>query len=229
MLKAELYKYLKNKIFLITLLIPIIFVLILMFLIPATEGSKGMLLYAVSRNLFYSVLIPAYIIIICNITKEMEQKNKSWIILLTMPIKKISIYLYKILLLMAMVFVNYIGYLIGVGILKIFYGDITLSFQEISLDLLISFVCTFAIVSFFYVFSLEMVPSIVYLGIGTVMILAGFLASQSEQLWIYCPMSYPVVVTVLGEKVFKWILVNIAIGIVFHIIGALRFSRREWF
>ena len=61
------------------------------------------------------------------------------------------------------------------------------------------------------------------------MILAGFLASQSEQLWIYFPMSYPVVVTVLGEKAFKWILVNIAIGIVFHIKGALRFSRREWF
>lgn len=229
MLKAELYKYLKNKIFLITLLIPIIFVLILMFLMPGTEGSKGMLLYAVSRNLFYSVLIPAYIIIICNITKEMEQKNKSWIILLTMPIKKVSIYLYKILLLIAMVFINYIGYIIGIGILKIFYSDITLSFQEISLDLLISFVCTFAIVSFFYMFSLEMVPSIVYLGIGTVMVLAGFLASQSEQLWIYCPISYPVVVTVLGEKAFKWILVNIAIGIVFHIIGALRFSRREWF
>ncbi len=80
----------------------------------------------------------------------------------------------------------------------------------------------------FYIFSLEKISLIVYLGIGIIILLSGFLASQSENLWVYCPSSYPSVVPSLSNGVNKYIFVGVALTIVFQLIGFIRFWKREW-
>ncbi|MCB2356532.1 ABC transporter permease [Clostridium estertheticum] len=232
MLRAELYKYFKNHLFSITLILPIILVVGIIYLAPTLNNSNtfdnGLLKYIVFRNFFYIIMVPLYIMIICRIVGEMEQKNNNWILLMSMPLKKNKIYFIKMFTLTGMVSVHYLGYLIGILLVKVISSNFQIAFQSILLDLLLSFLCTFSIISFFYIFSLEKILLIVYLGIGIVMVLSGFLASQSEHQWVYCPLSYPFVVPSLSTGVPKFIFINVALTIVFHLIGFIRFRKREW-
>lgn len=232
MLKAELYKYLKNHLFSITLIIPIIFVLYMIYLVPTLNypenPDKGMLIYIISRNFFYTIIIPLYIVVICRIVGEIEQKNNNWILLLSMPLRKSKIYFSKMFTLIGMVFINYLGYLIGIVLVKVIFSNFQMPFESILLDLFLSLLCTFSMISFFYIFSLEKISLIVYLGIGSVILLSGFLISQSEQLWKYCPFIYPAVVPSLSNGANKFIFIGIALTIVLQLIGFIRFEKREW-
>ncbi|MBD5586070.1 ABC transporter permease [Clostridium botulinum] len=232
MLRAELYKYFKNHLVSITLIMPIALVVCMIYLAPTLNYSdtsdKGILIYIVSRNFFYTIMAPLYIIIICRIVGEMEQKNNNWTFLLSMPLKKNRIYFIKMFALTGMVLLHYLGYLMGILLVKVILNDFKIAFGSILLDLLVSFLCTFSIISFFYIFSLEKISLIVYLGIGIIILLSGFLASQSENLWVYCPSSYPSVVPSLSNGVNKYIFVGVALTIVFQLIGFIRFWKREW-
>lgn len=165
----------------------------------ADVTNIGLGLYVFSRYLFCAIAVPAYIILITRVAGEMEQRNNNWGLLLSMPIKKGTIYFAKIITLLGMIFVFYAGYTTGI----LFIGGIASNFQlpvmEILLELLLSFICTFSILSFFYVFSLEKTSIIIYLGVGVVILLSGFLAIQSEIVWIYCPWCYPTAVTIVNS------------------------------
>ncbi|MBU3114314.1 ABC transporter permease [Clostridium lacusfryxellense] len=232
MLRAELYKYLKNHLFSITLIMPIILVVCMIYLAPTLNYSntsdKGLLIYVFSRNFFYTIMVPLYIIITCRIVGEMEHKNNNWTLLMSMPLKKSKIYFTKMFTLTLMVLIHYLGYLMGILLVKVVSNNFPIAFESILLDLLLSFLCTFAIISFFYIFSLENIPLIVYLGIGIVMLLSGFLSSQSEHLWVYNPLSYPFVVPSLSTGVSKFIFVGAFLSILFHLIGFIRFRKKEW-
>ncbi|MBI6030474.1 ABC transporter permease [Clostridium perfringens] len=232
MIRAELYKYFKNHLFSITLIIPIILVVCMIFFVPTLNYSdtsdRGMLIYIISRNFFYTIMVPLYIIVICRVIGEMEQKNNNWILLLSMPLKKKSIYFSKIFTLTIMVFVHYLGYLIGILLIRIVSNNPQITFLGILLDLLISFLCTLSIISFFYIFSLEKISLIFYFGIGSIMLIGGFLASQSEHLWIYYPLTYPSIVPALSNGINKFIFVSIALTIIFQLIGFIRFEKKEW-
>lgn len=232
MIRAELYKYFKNHLFSVTLIMPILLVVCMVYLAPTLNYSntsdKSMLIYIFSRNFFYTIMVPLYIIIICRIVGEMEQKNNNWILLMSMPLKKSKIYFIKMFTLTGMVLVHYLGYLMGILLVKVISNNFPIAFESILLDLLLSFLCTFSIISFFYIFSLEKISLIVYLGIGVIMLLSGFLASQSEHLWVYCPFTYPFVVPSLLNGVNKFIFVGVALTILFQLIGFIRFSKREW-
>ncbi|MBO0570394.1 hypothetical protein EXQ43_02550 [Clostridium botulinum] len=101
---------------------------------------------------FYTIMAPLYIIIICRIVGEMEQKNNNWTFLLSMPLKKNRIYFIKMFALTGMVLLHYLGYLMGILLVKVILNDFKIAFGSILLDLLVSFLCTFSIISFLYFF-----------------------------------------------------------------------------
>ncbi|WP_082394878.1 ABC transporter permease [Ruminiclostridium josui] len=159
MLRAELYKYFRMHLISITFFASIIWVLCMLYFVISSKIADvtniGLGLYVFSRYLFCAIAVPAYIILITRVAGEMEQRNNNWGLLLSMPIKKGTIYFAKIITLLGMIFVFYAGYTTGI----LFIGGIASNFQlpvmEILLELLLSFICTFSILSFFYVFSLE--------------------------------------------------------------------------
>lgn len=232
MLKAELYKYYKSHLFSITLIMPILLIVCIMFLAPKLNYSNtsgtGTLIYIFSRNFFYTIMVPLYIILISRIIGEMEYKNNNWILLMSMPFKKNKIYFIKMLTLTVMVLVHYLGYFAGILVVKLTSNNFEVSFISILLDLFLSFLCTFSIISFFYIFSLEKISLISYLGIGSVLLISSFLASQSEKLWVYCPLTYPGVVPSLSDEVNKFIFVGVIFAILFLLMGFIRFFKREW-
>ena len=234
MLRSELYKYFKNHLIWITFLVPIFWVICMLYFVPSLEfadtSNPGLLWYSISRNFFYAIGVPAYIILISRIAGDMEQRNNSWRLLLCMPVKKYRIYLIKIFILTAMVLVLYLGYITGILLVRGISSDFQLPLANILLDLLISFLCTFSILSFFYVFSMEKFSTIVYLGVGIIILLSGFLVMQSGDLWVYCPWCYPTVVPMVSSygDVIKFIGINFIITSAIHFIGSMRFYKREW-
>ncbi|GKU26681.1 ABC transporter permease [Clostridium folliculivorans] len=234
MLRAELYKYLKNHLIWITFLVPIAWVFSMIYLVPSLklvdDANAGLVLYVVSYNMFSAIVVPTYIILICRIVGEMEERNNNWRLLLCMPVKKYRIYLVKLFMLMAMLLILYSGYLTGMLISGGIFSDFQLPLMKILSDLVISFLCTFSILSFFYIFSLEKISIIAYLGVGIVILLSGFLVMQSENIWTYFPWCYPTVVPMISSfgRIIKFIGINLVITIVIHLMGCIRFCKKEW-
>ncbi len=232
MLRAEFYKYFKKHLILITFFTVIIWVVCMRQAVLSSKSADianaGLLLYVISRNLFCSVAVPAYIIIISRIAGEMEQKNNNWNLLLCMPVKKHRIFLVKIFALAGMVLILYVSYITSVLLIGGIMSQLPI--VRIVLEMLLSFVCTFSLISFFYVLSLEKISTIIYLGIGSLILLSGFLAMQSERIWTYFPWCYATVITMVSSdaKLVQYVAINFVLTLAICIMGLLRFCKREW-
>lgn len=232
MLKGELYKYSKYHLLTITIIMPIILSLITLYLVHTSSSmdisNNAILTFSIYRNLFYSIMVPAYIIIICRICGEFEWKDNNWIKLITMPVKKWKIYFLKELALCIMVSLLYLSYIIGILLIKILLNEFSISFTGTLIDSFLSFLCTFSTITFFYIFSLEKIPLIIYIGISIIVEVHAFLSAQSNDLWKYSLVSYPTVVPSLTKGISNSILFILIISILLSLIGMIRFNRREW-
>lgn len=232
MLKAELYKYLKHQLLTITIVMPIILSLSTLYFVHTSShmdiSNNVILTFSVYRNLFYSIMVPVYIIIICRICGEFEWKGNNWVNLITMPIKKWKIYFLKELTLCLMVSILYLSYIMGILLIRALSNEFPISFSGILIDSFLSFLCTFATITFFYIFSLEKIPLIIYIGISIIVEIHAFLSAQSSDLWKYSLVSYPTVVPSLTKGIGNSILCVLIISILLSLIGSIRFSRRDW-
>lgn len=230
MLKVELYKFLRNSMVSVTLLLPIVLIGIMLFSFHDMRNEKEAgIFYVIASNIFYTFVIPAYIIAACRHMGEYEYKNNGWKQLMCMPTRKSAVFGGKVLMLIASLSIQYIIFGIAVAAImrwKGFYFPVT----GLATELIVSFLCTLLWVTLFYFLSLMDLSLIVYLGCGAINLIISFFALQSEVLWIYFPLCYQAAIPISRSQDFMihLIIVSIVLAIVVYYIGFYYYMKKEW-
>lgn len=193
------------------------------------QGPGGVYAGFAVMYMFISFVFLLGITILASIMAGTEHETKAWKQLLAMPIPKGSIYLAKLLWIFILQLCTVAITVVGMCIIWFLYTSEPLPWKILILQPL--FVCLSSLpmmaiqLWFSTVFSNQALP--LAIGIfGSISSL--FLARSSSFIIHLLPWSYPALSSPLVPGHVQWIWISLGVGLLFSVLGALMFARREF-
>ncbi|AIE59052.1 ABC transporter permease [Bacillus methanolicus] len=196
-LKIEWYKLRRTKLILTATFLPLLAVFQGRLFALSKEGTEPNLwgtMYIGTMSQYTWLLFPILITVVIAIMARMEHSNNNWKQLLSLPVKRESVYLSKLIICLIIIFYSIFVLIAGMVLAGIsIRANGPVPIEMIVKRPLISAIASLPIISLQFYLSYRFSHFGIPLVAGIGMSLPSMLIANSEKYWIFYPWTYPIV------------------------------------
>tara|TARA_R110002073_G_scaffold89852_6_gene212483 strand:+ start:3302 stop:4075 length:774 start_codon:yes stop_codon:yes gene_type:complete len=244
--KNELFKLKRTFAFWLTLLaaifIPGLIFVVMLFkhknFIPKDDSNPWNMIMEIETSIIVTVLIPFFIILVTSLIMQVEHRSGGLKDLFSLPVPKWSVYYGKLTVVLITVFMTYLlfsafflagGYISGILFPDLNYTSFSPDYLKLFKTIGASFVALLGILGLQFWLSFRVKNFIIPLGIGMILVIAGFVIANSPNDAIYYPYAYNTLTRpfVIGEMDATFLWYSLGFFITITTIGYIDISRKN--